>query len=68
MQDNYSFLLSVYDQLLETLQDGVALSDVYSTVVQYVEEKRPHLKDYFTKSLGYEYIIVVVFYQLLYSH
>ena len=58
MQDNYSFLLTVYDKLLETLQDGVTLSDVYSTVVQFVEEQKPHLKDYFTKSLGYGILLI----------
>ena len=43
------------DKLLETLQDGVTLSDVYSTVVQFVEEQK--LKDYFTKS-GYGILLI----------
>ena len=52
MQDNYTFLLSVYEKLLERLQDGVSLCDVYSFVYQFVEERRPDLKDYLTKNLG----------------
>ena len=52
MQDNYTFLLSVYEKLLERLQDGISLCDVYSFVSQFVEERRPDLKDYLTKNLG----------------
>lgn len=53
MQDNYTFLLSVYEKLLETLKDGVRLCDVYSTAIEMVETERPELKDHFTRNVGF---------------
>lgn len=53
MQDNYEFLLSVYEKTLENLKDGVKLSDVYSAVYDYVGQQRPELQESFTKSVGF---------------
>lgn len=55
MQDNYTFLLSVYERLLKKLQVGERLCDVYNTAVSFIEEKRPELKDHFTRNAGYVY-------------
>ena len=52
MQDNYSFLLSTYEKILDVLRDGTPLSEVYSSAYQYIETERPELKDHFTKTIG----------------
>ena len=53
MQDNYSFLLRVYDRVVEKLCEGVRLCDVYTAALQLVETERPDLKDHFTRNVGY---------------
>lgn len=53
MQDNYSFLLKVYERVVEQLKDGERLCDVYNAAVQLVEAERPELKDHFTRNAGY---------------
>lgn len=53
MQDKYSFLLSLYDKVLDTLRDGTPLSDVYATAYEVVASKHPEIKDSFTKTLGF---------------
>ena len=52
MQDNYSFLLKVYDRVVEKLREGERLCDVYNVAVQLVETERPELKDHFTRNAG----------------
>ena len=52
MQDNYSFLLSVYEQILGRLRVGVRVCDVYSAAVSFIETNRPDLKSHFTKNAG----------------
>ena len=52
MQDNYSFLLSVYEQILGKLRVGGRVCDAYSTAASFIESKRPDLKDHFTKNAG----------------
>ena len=53
MQDNYAFLLRVYDRVVERLCEGVRLCDVYTAALQLVETERPDLKDHFTRNVGY---------------
>ncbi len=52
MQDNYSFLMSVYEKVVDKLREGVRLCDVYSVAVTTVESERPELKDHFTRNVG----------------
>jgi nucleosome binding factor SPN SPT16 subunit len=53
MQDNYTFLLSVYEKILSSLKEGVKLCDVYNTALEMVEKERPELKDNFTRNAGF---------------
>ncbi|XP_003384743.1 PREDICTED: FACT complex subunit SPT16-like [Amphimedon queenslandica] len=53
MQDNYSFLLSLYEKTLEFLKVGVPLSEVYNDTYRYVESQRPDLIDHFVKTIGF---------------
>ena len=52
MQDNYSFLLTVYEKTLELLKVGVPLSEVYNETYSFVESNRPDLADHFVKTIG----------------
>lgn len=53
MQDNYSFLLQVEEELLKELQHGVKLCDVYSAVMEFVKKEKPDLLGKLTKNLGF---------------
>ena len=61
MQDNYNLLLSVYERLLEKLQVGERLCDVYNAAVSFIEEKRPELKDHFSRNAGYVLVHVYMY-------
>jgi nucleosome binding factor SPN SPT16 subunit len=52
MQDNYSFLLSVYEQILGRIRVGSRVCDVYSGAVSFIDTNRPDLKNHFTKNVG----------------
>lgn len=52
-QDLYEFLLSIYEAVLNKLQDGVSLSDVYKVALEMVEQEHPALVDKLTKNLGF---------------
>lgn len=52
MQDNYSFLLSVYEQILGKIRVGARVCDVYSAAVSFIDTNRPDLKNHFTKNAG----------------
>ncbi len=52
-QDNYQFLLSVYDRVLEHLKEGVRMCDVYNAALDFVENKKPSFKDNFTRNIGW---------------
>ena len=52
MQDNYSFLLSVYEQILGKIRVGARVCDVYSAAVSFIDANRPDLKNHFTKNAG----------------
>ncbi|XP_070294030.1 LOW QUALITY PROTEIN: FACT complex subunit SPT16 [Salvelinus sp. IW2-2015] len=53
MQDNYSFLLQVEEELLKELKHGVKICDVYNAVLDYVKKEKPDLAAKFTKNLGF---------------
>ena len=52
MQDNYSFLVTVYEKVLSSLKDGSVLSEIYSVAYNMIEEERPHLCNHFTRTIG----------------
>ena len=52
MQDNYSFLVSVYEKVLSSLKDGAVLSEVYSVAYNMIESARPELSSHFTRTIG----------------
>lgn len=52
-QETYEFLLSVYDVVLNKLQDGIKLCDVYKAAANLVEKEHPELVDKLTKNLGF---------------
>ncbi len=53
MQDNYSFLVSVYEKVLSSLKEGVALSEIYSIAYNAIESSRPELIPHFTRTIGW---------------
>ena len=53
MQDNYSFLLSVYEKVVDNLREGVRVCDAYTAAVSFIEANRPDLKDKFTRNVGW---------------
>lgn len=53
MQDNYSFLLQVEENLLNELKHGVKLCDAYNAVMEFVKKEKPDLVSKLTKNLGF---------------
>ncbi|KAB7506147.1 FACT complex subunit spt16 [Armadillidium nasatum] len=53
MQKNYEFLLQVYEKVINKLQAGVKLCDVYEEANNHINSNRPDLTDKFTKSVGF---------------
>ncbi len=52
MQDNYTFLVSVYEKVLSSLKDGSVLSEIYSVAYNMIEEEMPDLANHFTRTIG----------------
>ncbi|XP_062583012.1 FACT complex subunit SPT16-like [Saccostrea cucullata] len=52
-QKDYDFLLKVEEEILNKLQDGTKLSEVYEGVVSFVKKQRSDLESKMTKSLGF---------------
>ena len=52
MQSNYDLLLKVEEDILEKLQHGVRLSEVYDVAVDVVKREKKELLDKLTKSVG----------------
>ena len=59
-QDNYQFLLSVYEYVLEHLKDGVRMCDIYNAALDLIEKKRPELKNHFTRNIGCALLMICV--------
>ncbi|CAH1779538.1 unnamed protein product [Owenia fusiformis] len=53
MQANYNLLLSVEEAILEKLQHGVKLCDVYNAAVNVVKEKKKEFVEKMTKNVGF---------------
>nr|XP_027230810.1 FACT complex subunit spt16-like isoform X1 [Penaeus vannamei] len=53
MQKDYEFLLELFDKMINKLQDGVKLSDVYDEVYKHVKSKREDLVEKLTKAVGF---------------
>lgn len=52
-QDLYDFLITALDEVINKLQDGVKLCDVYKVAQDMVEKKYPDLLDKMTKNIGF---------------
>ncbi|KAF8337624.1 FACT complex subunit SPT16 [Cantharellus anzutake] len=50
---NYTFLLSLQQELLSKMHDGAVAKDVYATAVDYIKAKMPHLEKHFVKTIGF---------------
>lgn len=53
MQTNYKFLLSLEEELIDSLREGVKLSDVYDKIKQKCQSERPDLVDKLTPNFGF---------------
>uniref|UniRef100_A0A8C4QTG7 FACT complex subunit n=1 Tax=Eptatretus burgeri TaxID=7764 RepID=A0A8C4QTG7_EPTBU len=53
MQDNYSVLLQLQDELIKELKHGAKLCDVYQAVLNHLNQTKPELSDKITKNLGF---------------
>lgn len=52
-QKDYDFLLKVEEEILNKLQDGTKLSEVYEGIVSFVKKQRSDLESKMTKSFGF---------------
>lgn len=52
ISENYTFLVSVEDEILKLLKPGAKLNEVYNTVVDFVKAGKPKLVDNLTKTFG----------------
>ncbi|KAF2674877.1 SPT16-domain-containing protein, partial [Microthyrium microscopicum] len=50
---NYKLLLSVHEQVIKSIKDGVTAKDLYAKAIAAVKAKKPELADKFLKSVGY---------------
>lgn len=53
VQENYSFLLELEEELLKNLKAGTKVSDVYESGVEFVKNKKPQFVDNLTKNFGF---------------
>lgn len=53
MQENYKYLLSLEETLIDLLRDGVKLNDLYDKVKQKCQSDRPELVDKLTPNFGF---------------
>ncbi|PVU99977.1 hypothetical protein BB559_000235 [Furculomyces boomerangus] len=52
-EKNYLFLIKLQKHVLSCIKPDVQFSKVYNDAVQYIEEKRPDLRDHFVKNIGF---------------
>lgn len=53
IQNNYTFLLSLEEEILKKLTAGTNLSTVYETGINFVKKEKPNLVDNLTKAFGF---------------
>ncbi|XP_039489324.1 FACT complex subunit spt16 isoform X2 [Drosophila santomea] len=53
MQENYTFLVSVQEEILKLLVPGTKLCDVYEKTLDYVKKEKPSMVDNLPKSFGF---------------
>ncbi|XP_018319533.1 FACT complex subunit spt16 [Agrilus planipennis] len=53
IQNNYSFLLSLEEEILKKLHAGVKLSEVYEAGYNFVQKEKPELLNNLTKTFGF---------------
>ena len=54
MQDNYKYLLSLEEDLIAAMKDGVKLNDLYEKIKNKCQADRPELVEKLTPNFGYE--------------
>ncbi|XP_030372702.1 FACT complex subunit spt16 isoform X2 [Scaptodrosophila lebanonensis] len=52
MEENYTFLVNVQEEILKLLVPGAKLCDVYETTLSYVKKEKPKMVDNLTKTFG----------------
>ena len=52
VQDVYKYLLSLEEEIINQLYDGVKLSDLYEKIRSKVAKEKPDLVDKMTPNLG----------------
>nr|AAB80936.1 probable transcriptional regulator dre4 [Drosophila melanogaster] len=53
MQENYTFLVSVQEEILKLLVPGTKLCDVYEKTLDFVKKEKPSMVDNVPKSFGF---------------
>ncbi|ALC43184.1 dre4 [Drosophila busckii] len=53
MQENYTFLVNVQEEILKLLVPGAKLCEVYEKSLAYVKKEKPNMVDNLTKSFGF---------------
>ncbi|XP_032592333.1 FACT complex subunit spt16 isoform X2 [Drosophila grimshawi] len=53
MQDNYTFLVNVQEEILKLLVPGAKLCEVYEKTLAYVKKEKPSMVENLTKSFGF---------------
>ncbi|KAJ3359746.1 FACT complex subunit spt16 [Kappamyces sp. JEL0680] len=52
-EDNYNFLLELQRYVLSILKPNVPCSTIYNMATEFIQSKRPDLKDHFVKNCGF---------------
>ncbi|XP_076674813.1 SPT16 homolog, facilitates chromatin remodeling subunit dre4 isoform X1 [Andrena cerasifolii] len=53
IEENYTFLLQLEEEILKKLVAGVKISEVYDAGVKYVKDEKPDMLDHLTKNFGF---------------
>lgn len=51
-ENNYGFLLNLYDVVLKDIRDGAVAKDLYNKALGVIRAKKPDLEKHFVKSIG----------------
>ncbi|KAI1916556.1 FACT complex subunit spt16 [Ophidiomyces ophidiicola] len=51
-ENNYGFLLSVYDAVIKEIRDGAVVKDLYNKALGLIRAKKPDLEKHFVKNIG----------------
>jgi nucleosome binding factor SPN SPT16 subunit len=51
--ENYTFLLSLQQEVLSKMHDGAKADLIYAATVEFIKSKKPDLEKHLTKNIGF---------------